>query len=109
MRCHRFVKVMKSSGNLVSPHFEQLRSKLSDRDPLHNHHHFTSKKLHHQSSSLAFVTQSAIIALGIMVGIQFVAVALWPNCTPGTPCKDKKGQIEIFSDIINQREHRLIH
>ena len=100
----RFVKVMKSSGHLVSPHFEVLQRRLSSRDPLANHHHFTSKKLHHQFSSLTFVTQSAIIAMGIMMVIQFVAVALWPGCTPGTPCKDKKSQLEIFSDIIDQRE-----
>ena len=96
---------MKASGHMVSPRFEVLKNKLSRRDPLANHHHFTSKKLHHSPSSLAFVTLSAIIAMAIMLGIQFVTVAIWPNCTPGTPCKDKKGQLEIFADIIDQREH----
>ena len=61
---------------------------------MHNHHKFTNR-LHHESTSLGFVIQSAMTAMLIIVLVQLLAVYLWPMCTPGVPCKDKRSQLEV--------------
>ena len=82
--------------------FQTLKKKLGKRDPLHNLHHFRTQH-HMQVSSLNFVSVNVMIALVIMLSIQLMAVVIWPACEPGVPCKDRKSQREMFTDIIDAR------
>ena len=88
-----------SISSQTSAHFKQMQGRLSKRDPMANLH----ITRHHLLSSLGFVVQSTMIALLVMVGIQLLAIVIWPKCTPGVPCKDKTSQMETFMGIIHER------
>ena len=45
-----------------------------------------------RKSSLGFIISSVFGAMAIMVGIQMLAVLVWPSCTPGVPCKHKRSR-----------------
>ena len=86
----------------ITTSFHTLKSKMGKRDPLHNIKHFYAGHHLHQSL-LTFVSLHIMIAVCILLGIQYIAIALWPDCDPGVPCKDRKSQREMFADIIHAR------
>jgi hypothetical protein len=86
----------------TSPNVRKEITKLGKNNPLRNKIHFSGGS-HHDISVLSFVSINVVIAMLIMVGIQFIAVAIWPKCTPGVPCKYRRSQLETFSDIVDER------
>ena len=55
-----------------------------------------------RKSSLGFIVSSALGAMVIMVGIQLLALMIWPSCTPGVSCKHKRSREHQHSCLIRR-------
>ena len=54
-------------------------------------------------NSMRLLFFAIFINLLMMGAIQLLANYIWPECTPGVPCKYKKSQLEIFANVVQTR------